>query len=27
VQQMIDLQGRFGAAGRLGYDYDDVPFE
>lgn len=27
VQQMIDLQGRFGAAGPLGYDYDDVPFE
>lgn len=27
VRQMLDFQGRFDAAGRLGFDYDDVPFD
>jgi hypothetical protein len=26
VRDMIDYQGIFNAEGRLGFDYDDVPF-
>jgi hypothetical protein len=27
VQSVIDYQGVLAAASRLGFDYDDVPFE
>jgi tyrosinase len=27
VRDLLDLQGQVSAAGRLGFDYDDVPFE